>query len=425
MKGNQIVGIVTIFILMTIAWMILGAIMIHRTDTANTSLKGMAIENIGGVHRQYQPYIFYTRLTRNEDGKSVTEEVPFNPAASDIDVSLNVEHKRKGLIWYATYTVDFAGTFTFKNTSGVGRTFTFILPWPSSEADYINCHVYNGTHDDEMKYNIKSSGLMTSLYLAPNDEKIIRTVYSSQGIDEWRYIFGDDYSVETVNNFRLAMHTDFDRINFPDNSRSPTERIQRADNGWDLIWQADNLITGKSIGMDVPNKLQPGEISARIIFAAPVCLLFFFLVIVIISLIKEINLHTMHYALLALAFFSFHLLLAYLADIVNLFLAFSIASAVSIGLVVSYLRLVVGKKFAFVTAGISQFLFLVLFSFSFFFKGYSGITITIGAVLTLFIVMQRTARIDWSKKFIIGKQPPAAYPAGIITPESTPPDITS
>jgi hypothetical protein len=103
----------------------------------------------------------------------------------------------------------------------------------------------------------------------------------------------------------------------------------------------------------------------------------------------------MNYFFLAAAFFAFHLLLAYLVDHVSIHLAFAICSLVSIFLVVSYLRLVVGIRFAAVEAGLAQFVFLVLFSFAFFYKGFTGLAITIGSILTLFVVMQMTGRIQW------------------------------
>jgi hypothetical protein len=40
-----------------------------------------------------------------------------------------------------------------------------------------------------------------------------------------------------------------------------------------------------------------------------------------------------------------------------------------------------------------------LFSYAFFFKGLTGLAITIGSILTLFVVMQMTGRIRWSEKF--------------------------
>jgi inner membrane protein involved in colicin E2 resistance len=103
----------------------------------------------------------------------------------------------------------------------------------------------------------------------------------------------------------------------------------------------------------------------------------------------------MHYFFLATSFFAFHLLLAYLVDHISIHAAFAICSAVSIVLVVSYLRIVIGPLFAFVEAALTQFIYLVLFSYAFFFKGFTGLAITIGAIITLFVVMQLTARIDW------------------------------
>lgn len=74
-------------------------------------------------------------------------------------------------------------------------------------------------------------------------------------------------------------------------------------------------------------------------------------------------------------------------------------AAASVLLVVSYLRLVVGTRFAVVEAGLAQLVYLVLFSYAFFFKGFTGLAVTIGSILTLFLVMQMTARIRWADNF--------------------------
>jgi inner membrane protein involved in colicin E2 resistance len=130
-----------------------------------------------------------------------------------------------------------------------------------------------------------------------------------------------------------------------------------------------------------------------------VSLAFFYFVLLLVSVMRQVRLHPVHYAMLAAAFFAFHLLLAYLVDLIPLSLAFTVASATSVGLVVSYLRLAVGTRFALLWAGGAQLLYLVLFSLAFFLEGYTGLTITIFSVLTLFVVMQLTGRIDWSTRF--------------------------
>src|SRR5947207_5024556 len=114
---------------------------------------------------------------------------------------------------------------------------------------------------------------------------------------------------------------------------------------------------------------------------------------------------------LACAFFAFHLLLAYLCDHVSIHAAFASSSAVSILLVVSYLRLVVNLRFAAVDAGLAQLIYLVLFSYAFFFEGFTGLAVSIGAVLTLFVVMQMTGRIQWEEKFSASLPRQSALPA--------------
>lgn len=114
------------------------------------------------------------------------------------------------------------------------------------------------------------------------------------------------------------------------------------------------------------------------------------------------SLHPMHYWFIAAAFFAFHLLLAYLVDHVNVHVAFAAAAAVSLFLVVSYLRLVTGMRRALSSAGAAQLVFLVLFSYAFFFEGFTGLAITVGAIVTLFVLMQMTAHVSWDETFRAG-----------------------
>lgn len=146
-------------------------------------------------------------------------------------------------------------------------------------------------------------------------------------------------------------------------------------------------------------KLNPGPLAARISFFAPVGLVFFVTVMVVLGMLRNRSLHPMNYVFVSAGFFSFHLALAYLVDHVELHASFAIAAAVSMCLVQSYLRLVVGRRFILVEAAIAQLVFLVMFSYAFFFEGYTGLTITGGAVLTLFVLMQIIGRVDWTSAF--------------------------
>jgi inner membrane protein involved in colicin E2 resistance len=69
---------------------------------------------------------------------------------------------------------------------------------------------------------------------------------------------------------------------------------------------------------------------------------------------------------------------------------------VSVFLVVSYLRLVVSSRLAYVEAGLAQLVYLIGFSLAHFWEGYTGLTATVLAIVTLYLVMQLTARVRWS-----------------------------
>ena len=201
-----------------------------------------------------------------------------------------------------------------------------------------------------------------------------------------------------VKNFKLTMKTNFIDIDFPDNSISPTKKDKNPD-GWLLTWKYSNLLSGFTIGLKMPEKLNPGELSTKISFFAPISLLFFFTFLFFITAIKNIKLHPMHYFFLGASFFSFHLLFAYTSDRIDVYPAFALASIISLFLVISYLRIVTGIRFTILYASTAQFVYLILFTFSHFFKGFTGLTITIASIITLYILMQLTAKIDWSKKF--------------------------
>src|SRR5207249_9915006 len=97
-----------------------------------------------------------------------------------------------------------------------------------------------------------------------------------------------------------------------------------------------NLISGFQIGITMPEKLQPGPLAGQISYFAPVSLLLFFFLMFIITTLRRIDLHPMNYFFLAAAFFSFHLLLAYLVDHISIHVAFLLCSVVSVFLLVSY-----------------------------------------------------------------------------------------
>lgn len=403
---KRIAAIVFIFICTSVAWAILGGTIFQRTYDSSALSSNRVASTWGTAQNQAPPTAsFKTRVDKKEvsyeAGKKVEKTVieefdtPLPLESSKIDVDLDLEHRQKGLLWYSTYKVAFSGVYGFRNTSDKEQTVDFQLQFPTAKAIYDNLSFT--VDGNSVPISNKDNAAATAFKVAAGKTAQLAVSYSSQGLEEWRYSFGSA-DVAQVNNFYLRMRTNFKDIDFPDNTLSPSEKTETA-NGWDLNWSYRSLLSGYQIAMVMPEKLQPGPLAGKISFFAPVSLFFFFFLMMIITTMRGIDLHPMNYFFLAAAFFSFHLLLAYLVDHMSIHAAFAISSAVSVFLVVSYLRLVVGMRFASREAALAQFIYLVMFSYAFFLKGFTGLAITIGSVLTLFVVMQITGRIRWADKF--------------------------
>lgn len=413
MTVGRLVAIALIFGIAAMAWFALGGSLEYRTGNADAAL-GERVEGLwGGPQSQTAP-----RFTLRQ-GRGPA--VPLEIAGSDITADFQLRQRRKGLLWYATYTVDFDAAYRIANPAAVPATATMEFAFPSYDGAYDGFAVLVDGEQAPVTYK---DGMATASFALPPSAVVeVRTGYRTNGLDEWRYLPSPD-GVGVVQDFTLTMTTDFTDIDYPPDGVSPTADPVRTDTGMGLTWHYDSLVSGRPIGLVMPKPMNPGPLAARISFFAPVSLLFYFAALVLLTATSGIRLHPVNYAFLAAGFFAFHLLLAYLADHVDINLAFGIASATSVALCVGYLALVIGRGAALREIAVSQFVFLVLFSYSFFFEGFTGLAVTIGSVLTLAYFMAKTGRVDWEQVFSRGRDERAAAATGHATTPAAAASVT-
>ena len=404
---NRIAAIVFIYLCICGAWLILGTSVVFRTDSQDIKMRESVNQLWGTAQRQKAPSVYTLDTvmkteTIETNGKKETKTVPetvhhmVSLDSSDIKADMKLDYRRKGLLWYSTYLVDFDGQYKITNDSNTRRRLYMNFEFPTNNAVYDDFKFMIGGKEIKNIQQIDAGVVVGTADLDPGQSETFQVHYRTQGQDQWWYDFGDN--VKQIKNFNLTMNTDFDKIDFPDNSVSPTSK-QPNGKGWKLTWNYSSLLSGVKLGLIAPKKLNPGPWVSKVTYFAPVSLFLFFFLLLIFSALKDIRLHPMHYFFIGCSFFSFHLLLAYLVDHLSIHLAFVICSIVSIFLVMSYMRMVVKTRSALLQIGISQFVYLVLFSYTYFFEGFTGLAITILCIATLFIVMQCTGKVDWDKAF--------------------------
>lgn len=416
----HLVALALIFTVCTAAWFTLAGMMAYRSDAQEDALRGDVASLWGAPHTQDAPtlrFAYTVPVQKMEDvldasgqpvysegrvvrRKVMTHETRYRDVridSSDIAVDLGMDQRRKGLMWYSLYDVDFDGSWTYTHEGPEDGSLTMSLRFPDGNGIYDGfTFVVDG---EEQGDRVEPAGGMASVQMPVVVGQTIAfdIGYRSRGKDAWTYR-PTAGGTGQLKDFSLAMNTDFADIDFPAYTMSPSSRVEQGD-GWTLSWDFERLVTGNGMGMVMPQRIQPGPLAAAMAMSAPISLGLFMVWIYVLSLLKGIEVHPVNHLFIAAAFFAFHLLFGYSADHLPVEAAFALSSVVSVVLVVSYLRLVAGPRFALVEAGLAQLLYLVGFSLAHFWDGFTGLTVTVLGIGTLFILMMLTGRIRWSEVF--------------------------
>ena len=100
MSVKRLLAIAFIFVLATAAWFALGASVVVRTQSADSRL-GAAVAGLWGTEQTQDAPSF-----KASEG---TRPVAVDLVGSDVKADFRLDQRRKGLLWYATYVVDYAG----------------------------------------------------------------------------------------------------------------------------------------------------------------------------------------------------------------------------------------------------------------------------------------------------------------------------
>ena len=384
MTGFRFFLVILVFLGASVAWVVLGTTIEYRTATLTDRLSE-EVDMLWGP-------------------SGLVQEAPSpDPDRTAIEVAFRHRHRYKGLIWFSTYTVDFLGRFEVsgKGPAGAGEPRRFVFPLPEGARVFENLRVRLDGQDLDPA-EVETDGTLVVPLPDTAAPHTVEVAYRTYGRDRWLYdLARGGKAGALVRDFTLTATTDFTDIDYPRGSVSPTPEPASAlpGGGMRAVWRFENRRSRQRLGIEMPKRQNAGAVAGRMAFAAPVGLFFFFTVLFTVVVLKKVSLHPMHYLFISAGFFAFHILMAYLVDRIPLEQAFWICAAVSVFLVVTYMRLVAGGSFALLYVGLAQLVYLVGFSYAFTWEGNTGLTITIAAIATLFVLMQATGRLDWNQVF--------------------------
>ncbi|MFN7955745.1 MAG: hypothetical protein U0610_28780, partial [bacterium] len=124
MTPQRLAAIGFIFLCTAAGWFFLGSSIVVRTGQKSGSLEAEVERLWGGRHRQLAPTAEIERTSsiaepvteKDAAGAAMTRVIQRDVVersalvlgSSELHVALHVDHRRKGLLWYDTYAIDFS-----------------------------------------------------------------------------------------------------------------------------------------------------------------------------------------------------------------------------------------------------------------------------------------------------------------------------
>ncbi len=371
-----------IFVPLFIGWIMLSDRLYMRTYKA-MSYQLQAVKKIwGGNLAQPMPSVRYKLF-----GSDVSTLNKGEVHASDIAVTLKVDYRKKGLVYYTGYNTEFNGKYTIKNPEQEKIYLSFIFPYPTQQGEGLLQNVkllINGEEDiNDTEYQ-PNLALWTGL-LDPADTIDITVVYDGRGLNQFEYGFEPN---RQINNFTMQVDVQGAKnLDYADSIMPPTESAQETPEGKILVWKLDKALTQLNIGVILPDKLNVEKQLFVMTYRAPVFFLLFLLSVGAMLKLAGENLNFIQIAITSIAYFLFYPLFAYLLISLGVILAFSVSFG-SIGLLIfNYIRILHGIKLAF--AVVTAYIFyLGITSIAALLPTYTGLILTIEGVVLMGVIMQ-------------------------------------
>jgi hypothetical protein len=146
---RRLFAIAGIFLGTSAAWGILGTSLVARSGEFDSRLEQEVHALWGAPQRQVAATGWIDRpdveievvetkdaagkVTRAETRKDVVRPLTLAPESTRATADVQLEHRQKGLLWYATYDVQFRATYVFRNPDSAPRPMRLRLALPEGQ----------------------------------------------------------------------------------------------------------------------------------------------------------------------------------------------------------------------------------------------------------------------------------------------------
>ncbi|MGH9463119.1 MAG: hypothetical protein ACRD1X_18060, partial [Vicinamibacteria bacterium] len=171
---KTLVAVSAIFMGMAVAWFILGATIANRTRSSDRKLSDAVSGLWGSAQSQRSPTLSFSwkelriveeKVKDQSTGREtlvtreqwITTQQPVLLDRSDLHVDFHLDQRKKGLLWYSTYGIDFDGLYSYEHISDREGELTIVYQFPSKQASY-DAFLFTVDGTEDVKLTPESGG---------------------------------------------------------------------------------------------------------------------------------------------------------------------------------------------------------------------------------------------------------------------------
>jgi hypothetical protein len=254
----------------------------QRTHGRVTEANYNAVETIWGSE-QNQGELNVDIYHNEEDTERIESEDPTKPAflrkttvhksvegnpflSAWHAVTLRQSPRKKGSAFYGGYETDCNFSWKLRNPSDATQKCVLTFPLPAADAMYDGLAATLDGRDVLPQMEIKDSSLVLERDVQPNEDMDFRIAFKSRGLSYWYF---QVHEAREIRDFTLTLNLpDLPKakLNYPDGCMTPTAIAPSKDSqGSVLTYHFDHAITGKGMGISLPELPQPGATTRAVL----------------------------------------------------------------------------------------------------------------------------------------------------------------
>jgi hypothetical protein len=294
--------------------------------------------------------------------RKVREQVPQNSIISgDVALDLQARYPQLGTAFYTAYEDTWTLAYLVKNRSDKATEAEFRFPMPAERGDYRDFKIAVDGKDWRENLILKAGAQTWTMPMTPGQEARVEVHYASTGTGHVRYSPADMASRDRYH-VVLRLHPDAargqTRILWKDltplvggmkpTNREALEQWRPAKEGDPIIleWQLASSVTTSDMGVVLPARRQPGTYAGRLLHEAPWGLALMVAVLVTTWLFLGREEYLLSLGVLAVSYFLFYTLTAYLSEHLTSFAAcFVLGAVASLAVSGAYVWLGWGRRY--------------------------------------------------------------------------------